>query len=153
MTSTSTQLAQDILDELLRSLGLSDYEITQDQLESQPMLAIAAPDHGRLIGRHGENLQALQTLFNALLRHRDPSLDYVTLDVANYKKDQMEKIMRLAEDSAKKVIDYGIPVELRPMNPYERRIVHMVLADKPELETESRGEDPDRRVIIKTKSS
>ena len=60
--------------------------------------------------------------------------------------------MRIAEDAAQKVQVYGHDFELKPMTPYERRIVHMVLADKADLETDSIGEDPHRKVIIKKKS-
>lgn len=140
-----------VLAELLDSLGFSDAVISQDQLDDSPMLAIAVDEHSLLIGRRGENLYALQTLFNSLLRKRDVTAPLVALDVAGYKKDHLEKIMRIAEDAAQKVQVYGHDFELKPMTPYERRIVHMVLADKSDLETDSVGEDPQRKVIIKKK--
>lgn len=140
-----------VLAELLDALGYSDADISQDQLDQQPMLAVSVNDHSLLIGRRGENLYALQTLFNSILRRRDTSAPLVALDVAGYKKDHLEKIMRIAEDAAQKVQVYGHDFELKPMTPYERRIVHMVLADKTDLETDSVGEDPHRKVIIKKK--
>jgi spoIIIJ-associated protein len=141
-----------VLNELLESLGFTGAEISQDQLDDQPMLAVSVHEHSLLIGRRGENLYALQTLFNSLVRRRDTSAPLIALDVAGYKKDHLEKIMRIAEDAAQKVQVYGHDFELKPMTPYERRIVHMVLADKADLETDSIGEDPHRKVIIKKKS-
>ena len=142
-----------VLSELLEALGFTGVSISRDQLDDQPMLAVSVDEHSLLIGRRGENLFALQTLFNSLLRRRDTSAPLVALDVAGYKKDHLEKIMRIAEDAAKKVQDYGHDFELKPMTPYERRIVHVVLADKTDLETDSQGEDPNRRVIIKKKAA
>ena len=140
-----------VLQELLESLGFVGATIYEDQLEDKPMLAVSVDDHSLLIGRHGENLQALQILFNSLLRHRDRTIPLLAVDVAGYKKDHLEKIMRIAEEAAKKVSDYGHDFELKPMTAYERRVVHMVLADKPELVTESVGEGYERKVVIKRK--
>ena len=61
--------------------------------------------------------------------------------------------MRIAEETAQKVRDYGREQEMRPMNAFERRVVHMVLAEMPELETESIGEDPNRKVIVRLKQT
>lgn len=144
-------LGKSILNELLPRLGSSEFSIYEDQLESRQILAISADNHPVLIGRRGENLQALQMLLNSLIKHQDPLSEYITIDIANYKKDRIEQVMRLAEDAAQRVIEYGKDYELRPMTAFERRIAHMVLADKPELTTESVGEDPHRKVIIKLK--
>lgn len=144
--------AKTVASDLLKALGIEEFTIYEGQLESRPIVAIAAEEHAMLIGRHGDNLHALQHTMNSILKHRDPSAPFIALDIADYKKDRIEKIMRLAEDAAQKVLDYGKELELRPMTAFERRVVHMVLADKPELETESRGNDPHRKVVIKKAS-
>ena len=152
-TAEQIELGKEILEGLIQHLGSIEHTIYLDQLEDRQILSVAAENHSLLIGRHGETLQAIQTIFNSLLKTRDQTAPYITIDIANYKKDRMEKIMRLAEDAARRVTDYGKPYELRPMNPFERRIVHMVLADKPELETESVGQEPNRKVIVKPAAS
>ncbi len=144
-------LGKAILKDILPLLGSEEFTIYEDQLESRQILAISADNHPVLIGRKGENLQALQLLLNSLIKQRDPSAEFITIDIANYKKDRIEHVMRLAEDAAQRVINYGKDYELRPMTAFERRIVHMVLADKPELATESVGEDPHRKVIVRLK--
>lgn len=146
------RIAKEVIGGLLESMGFREYTVYEDQLESRQILAISAENQPILIGRKGESLAAFQALTNALLRHREPEIPFITIDIANYKKERIEKIMRLAEDAAQKVRDYGREFEMRPMNAYERRVVHMVLADKPELETESVGDDPNRKVVVRPKA-
>lgn len=145
------RIAKEVIGGLLESMGFQEYTVYEDQLESRQIIAISAENQAVLIGRKGESLAAFQALTNALLRHRDNEIPFITIDIANYKKERIEKIMRLAEDAAQKVRDYGREFEMRPMNAYERRVVHMVLADKPELETESVGDDPNRKVVVRPK--
>lgn len=145
--------AKQIISAILEAMGFVEYTIYEDQLESRQILSIAAENQAVLIGRKGESLTAFQTLFNVILKHQDPSAPFITIDIAGYKKERIEKVMRIAEDTAKKVRDYGREQEMKPMNAFERRIVHTVLAEIPELETESIGEDPNRKVIIRLKQS
>lgn len=152
LTDQQIGLAKETISNLLDAMGFVEHTVYLDQLESRQILAVSAEHQAILIGRKGENLSAFQTLCNALMRHRDPSMPFITIDIANYRKDRIEKIMRIAEDAAQKVRDYGREFEMRPMNAYERRVVHMVLADKPELETESIGEDPHRKVVVRPRN-
>ncbi|QQS26951.1 KH domain-containing protein [bacterium] len=145
--------AKQIISAMLEAMGFVEYTIYEDQLESRQILSIAAENQAVLIGRKGESLTAFQTLFNVILKHQDPTAPFITIDIAGYKKERIEKVMRIAEDTAKKVRDYGREQEMKPMNAFERRIVHTVLAEIPELETESVGEDPNRKVIIRLKQS
>ena len=145
--------AKQIISAMLEAMGFVEYTIYGDQLESRQILSIAAENQAVLIGRKGESLTAFQTLFNVILKHQDPTAPFITIDIAGYKKERIEKVMRIAEDTAKKVRDYGREQEMKPMNAFERRIVHTVLAEIPELETESVGEDPNRKVIIRLKQS
>lgn len=145
--------AKQILGEILEAMGFEEYTVYEDQLESRQILAVAAENQAILIGRKGESLAAFQILFNAILKHRDPSAPFITIDIAGYKKERIEKVMRIAEDTAQKVRNYGREQEMKPMNAFERRIVHMVLAQIPELETESVGKDPNRKVIIRPKQT
>ena len=145
--------AKQIISAMLEAMGFVEYTIYEDQLESRQILSIAAENQAVLIGRKGESLTAFQTLFNVILKHQDPSAPFITIDIAGYKKERIERVMRIAEDTAKKVRDYGREQEMKPMNAFERRIVHTVLAEIPELETESVGEDPNRKVIIRLKQS
>ncbi len=120
--------------------------------ESTIMLSVEADSGGRLIGRHGETLDALQQLINSIVRAHTTEPVYVNLDIAGYKKGRAEQLAQSAQADARKAVETGEPVRLRPMNAAERRVVHMALAEIPEVETESEGEGKERRVIIKPKS-
>lgn len=146
-------VAKQVVTEMLQAMGFNEFTVYEDQLESRQILSIAVENQAVLIGRRGENLMAFQTLFNALLKHKDPSVPFITIDIAGYKKERIEKVMRIAEETAKKARNYEREQEMRPMNAFERRVVHMVLAEMPDLETESVGEGAHRRVIIRPKKS
>ncbi|HMS92739.1 MAG TPA: R3H domain-containing nucleic acid-binding protein, partial [Candidatus Saccharibacteria bacterium] len=74
--------------------------------------------------------------------------EFVALDVAGYKKERIQKVQRIAEEAAAEVLHNGHEKTLPPMNSYERRQVHMVMADIPELVTRSVGDDPNRSIVI-----
>jgi spoIIIJ-associated protein len=144
-------LAKLRLEEILSLFGLNVSAKVRIE-ESTIILNVEADSSGRLIGRHGETLDALQQLVNAIVRANTDQAVYISLDIADYKKGRAEQLTQSAQSDARKVIETGEPVRLRPMNAAERRVVHMALADISEVETESEGEGRERRVIIKPKS-
>lgn len=104
---------------------------------------------GRLIGRRGETLHALQQIVTAIVKQNTDERVFVHLDIAGYKAGRAERLAEQVKAEAQKVAETGTPHTLKPMNAAERRIVHMALADMPEVVTESEGEGPARRVVIK----
>jgi spoIIIJ-associated protein len=104
---------------------------------------------GRLIGRHGETLQALQQIMIAIVKQHTDEHVYVHLDIADYKQGRDDRLSEQVRAEAAQVAASGEPHTLKPMNAAERRVVHMALADMPEVMTESEGEGLDRRVVIK----
>lgn len=102
-----------------------------------------------LIGRNGETLRALQFLLRSTLIQKKAELQRVNLDIAEYKKRHNDQIAEQAEKWAKQVLGSGETMELRPMNPAERRVVHKVLADYAQLSTESEGEGRERHIVLK----
>jgi spoIIIJ-associated protein len=128
--------------------------------EINPQVAVTTDDEtielrvegdagGRLIGRHGETLQALQQVMTAIVKQHATERVYVHLDVAGYLAGRTERLAAQVRADAEKVVETGEPKSLRPMNAAERRVVHMTLAEMPDVVTESEGEGPDRRVVIK----
>lgn len=116
------------------------------------LLNIDTTDSGRLIGRRGETLQAIQHLMNALVRHHSQDRVFVNVDVAGYKQGQIDLLSAHAKAAAAKALATSREQLLRPMNAAERRIVHMALAKIPTVVTESVGNDPNRRVVIKKRT-
>jgi spoIIIJ-associated protein len=104
-----------------------------------------------LIGRNGETLRSLQTLTRSSLIAKNAELQRVNLDIADYKKRHNEKLAEQAEKWAKEVIETGNSMDLRPMNPAERFVVHKALVDYDQLSTNSEGEGRDRHIVLRKK--
>jgi spoIIIJ-associated protein len=102
-----------------------------------------------LIGKNGDTLRSLQFLLRSTLVQKAAHLTRVNLDIADYKKRHLDRIASQAEIWAKQVLSSGQPMELRPMNPAERRIVHKVLADYSQISSDSQGEGRERHIVLK----
>jgi len=108
---------------------------------------------GLLIGRRGETLNAIQYLVNlAVNKHRGDHVR-VVLDVEGYRESREQTLNALARKMAEKAVKSGRRVELEPMNPHERRIVHIALQNDSRVETISHGEEPYRRVVVTARRS
>jgi spoIIIJ-associated protein len=106
-------------------------------------------DAGRLIGKGGRTLAALEFLANAVVNKVEGETPVrVNVDVGGYKRRRDERLRIVAQRAAARVRKSGLAVELEPMSAAERRVVHMALADDPAVESESTGEGRDRRVVV-----
>lgn len=126
-------------------------EVTIDEYEGDEgelILDITGDDLAVLIGRHGKTLEALQFLISAITVRKIGFRFPVIIDVESYKNRQRQKLESLARSSAKKAVSQGRSVKLRPMTPYERRIIHVALRDDPRVETASEGEGMGRHVVV-----
>lgn len=111
---------------------------------------LSGPKMGIIIGRRGQTLDSLQYLVS-LVVNKDKDRDgfiKVILDTEDYRKKREETLQRLAKRLADRVQKTGKKVELEPMNPYERRIIHYTLQEFNDITTFSEGEEPYRKVII-----
>ena len=106
-------------------------------------------DAHMLIGEHGNNLIALEHLLKRIIRKRHNEEYKFTLDINDYRIRGLEDLKQEVKIAAKKVRTFQQPVSLRPMSSFERRIVHLLLAEYPDIMTESTGKDPERKVTIK----
>jgi spoIIIJ-associated protein len=146
------EIAADFLDGLLSRMGLTagvelnfeDGTMYVDILGTDP----DDEDMGLLIGRHGQTLEALQELTRTAVIHRTGLRSRVVVDVEDYKKRQRDRLEARAREVAKRVARTGQEEELEPMNPYERKLVHDVVAAVEGATSSSRGEDPERFVVI-----
>jgi len=104
---------------------------------------------GRLIGKGGRTLAALEFLTNAVVNkvEGEPPVR-VNVDIGGYKRRRDERLRQVAQRAAARVRKSGMAVELEPMSAAERRVVHVELADDPSVVSESAGEGRDRRVVI-----
>lgn len=137
--------AKSFLKSILDNMGIKA-EIRIKEEENTLKIHMNGPDMGILIGYRGETLDALQYLISLTI-NKDRNDDYkrVILDTENYRKKREETIKRLAIKIANKAIRTGKVVKLEPMNPYERRIIHSVLQNNPDVQTYSEG---DRKSVV-----
>jgi len=117
--------------------------------ESTLSIDIKVEDANILIGQNGETLFEIQYLLKSMLKRKSPDAAYVDLDINNYKKKKTEYLRELARASANDVsLSRRIKI-LSPMAAYERRIIHLELAAREDVVTESVGQGAGRKVIIK----
>jgi spoIIIJ-associated protein len=112
----------------------------------------ADDDMALLIGRHGQTLDAIQELTRMVVAQRTGLRPRVIVDVEDYRKRQRARLAAQAKDVARRVVRTGSEEELEPMNSFERKIVHDAVASVPGAESVSRGEDPDRRVVVRRRA-
>ena len=111
---------------------------------------ISGGDAGRLIGKGGRTLSALEFLANAVVNKGDAEPIRVVIDVGGYKRRRDERLRQTAQRAIARVRKGDHAVELEPMSAAERRIVHMVVADEVDVVSESTGEGRARRVVIQS---
>ena len=104
-------------------------------------------DLSLLIGRHGQTLDAIQELSRQVVGHRLDQRIKVLVDVEDYRKRRAERVVK-AQTAAEAALDSGNEQELEPMDALERKIAHDAVAEIEGVSTESRGEDPDRYVVV-----
>jgi spoIIIJ-associated protein len=141
--------------DILQSLiSLMDVSATITLVEAEredvggPVFDVDGDDSGLLIGRRGETLRALQFLVSFIASRRLGDRVNLFVDVSGYQERRYETLRSLAERNARRVASSGREVILEPMPPNERRIVHMALADDPDVNTVSDGVGDGRRVVI-----
>ena len=109
-------------------------------------------ESGLIIGKKGATLDALQYVIDRIVSKKPGDGPGVVVDAEGYRGRREDSLADLAKRLAEKAIKSGRPVPVEPMSPHNRRIVHVTLADHPEVRTESDGEGLFRRVVIYPKS-
>jgi spoIIIJ-associated protein len=117
--------------------------------ENTLSLRLKAAEPEMLIGRNGQVLSAIQYLLAKIINHKLGEKIFVDFDVNQYKKKKMEYLKDLAKTKADVVSLTKKEEILPPMSPFERRIIHLALKERTDVKTESEGEEPQRRVVIK----
>lgn len=138
-----------ILKEMFEITGDTDLTYKIEKGRNQVNLTIKGDKVAHLIGYKGKTIESLQSLLNAMLQKEDEDNAKVFVEVNDYKKRKEDKLKALANKMANNVIKFRKPIRLEPMSAYERLIIHTELAKRNDVETESQGEEPRRRVVIK----
>lgn len=139
--------AADFVDELLEILSISAVSEIVDEKENIK-IDIKTTNSSRVIGKHGDVLDAIQTLAGAVANIGRNDYKKVVVDCENYRGQREETLRELAEKLAKKAVEKGRKMTLEPMNPYERRIIHSALANNADVKTISEGKEPARYIAV-----
>ncbi len=145
--ASDSRRAADFIDGLLEILKISAVsEIVGEDNEIR--IEIKATNSAKVIGKHGDVLDAIQCLAGAVANTGRDEYRKVIVDCENYRQQREETLKKLAEKMAAKAVEKGRKLNLEPMSPYERRIIHSALANNTEVKTVSEGKEPLRYISV-----
>lgn len=147
----------EITRDLLNKIGFdAEVKVLDGGFESNSVRVVSIESEGNLsmlIGKNGQNLSAFEHLVRLMVSHKntgyDPELSNFMIDVNDYRKFRARYVLEMAKNAVNRVISTQKAEALVPMSSYERRLVHTELASCRDIQTESIGEEPRRRIVIK----
>lgn len=146
----SLKIAKDLTKELLSKLGV-EAKIGVSEQDDAIHIVVEGDDLGILIGFHGENLEAVQLILGLMINKKREDEDWlpVNFDVGGWRKERAEILRSMIDKAEIELKGSKEAVELPPMSASQRRMVHVLLSDYKGITSESVGEEPNRKVVIK----
>ena len=120
----------------------------EDPEAPEYVVDFSGPDADLLLEKNATLLHALEYVVLKAIRLDEDHFRRIAFDCQDWRRTRMEELRLMAQVAAERVIDTGDPFTLNPMNPRERRIVHLALKDRPQVRTQSEGMGPERKVVI-----
>ncbi len=145
--SESAGLVRELLARVVDGLGI-DADIDIDEAGGQVIGTVSGGDLGLLIGRHGQTIDAIQYLANAMVHRRAAEPAEVVIDAEGYRDRRRRALCSVADRAVADVLRDGRPVALEPMTSVERKIVHVHLKDVAGVATASEGVEPNRHLVV-----
>lgn len=142
---------KETLKEILVKLEL-EAEMEMSEKDGAIWVKLDTAEPGVLIGRHGRNLESLQVYVSQVVAKKLGVWARLVLTVGDYRERREQQLIELANSAAEQVLNTAKPVVLSELTPAERRIVHLALADRSDLQTESTGEGRFRILTVKLKT-
>jgi spoIIIJ-associated protein len=142
------ELAAEMVAEIVVRMGLTVEVKIREDSEEEVILDIAGEDAGRVIGKKGQTLDALQFVINKIVNRFPEGRRHILLDSGDYRQRREDGLASLARREAKRALAQSRVITLEPMSPRDRRVVHLSLAKFPGVSTRSDGQGTDRRVRI-----
>jgi spoIIIJ-associated protein len=130
-----------------QALGL-DATVDLQETDEELRAVVEGEDLGLLIGKHGATIDALQHLGMRIALRGEHDERRIVVDAAGYRARRENALQREADRAVADALRYGRPVELEPMRALERKVVHMYLRERTDIETHSEGDEPDRRLVV-----
>ncbi|HUA74857.1 MAG TPA: R3H domain-containing nucleic acid-binding protein [Solirubrobacteraceae bacterium] len=141
------ELLEELLEEVVAGLGL-DAEVEVEESSGVLSGRLEGDDVGLFIGRRGQTIDAVQHLAQRIVFPEGPSQTRVEIDADGYRERRAEMLREDADEAVEEALRDGRPVDLEPMPPSERRIVHEYLRERAGIETHSEGEEPRRFLVV-----
>ena len=141
---------KETINEIIKKMN-AEANLEVRRREENISITIFSDNNAILIGKNGKNVSALQLLIRQIVNSKLNKPLPIIIDVGNYKEKRAKNIEYLAKKLAREAYKTKTEITMDSMNSYERRIVHSVLADDKYVYTESTGEEPNRKVVIKLK--
>ena len=139
----------EVLAAVAAALRVADARVEVSEAEDGGLLGrVDGEGVEAIVGRDGETIDALQYLCGQIVSRAEGTRRRVTIDAGDYRERRRERLERLARRAAEEALEYGDEIELDPMTPHDRRIIHMVLKEYEGIATRSEGEEPNRRIIV-----
>lgn len=135
---------------VLQGLGVASFDLTSQFDGQNARIAIATDDSGLIIGRRGETLDALQYLVGLAANRGESAYYRISVDCGQYREKRTAALQELAQRMAQRVVESGRQSCLEPMNPFERMVIHAAVAEVEGATSASIGDEPNRRVVIKS---
>ena len=138
---------EELLEEIVDGLGI-EAKIEVEEGEGTLTGRLEGEDVGLFIGRHGQTIDAVQHLAQRIVFPEGPSSVRVVIDANGYRERRADALRADADEAADEALRTGEPVELDPLPPSERRIVHEYLRDRGGVTTNSEGNEPERYLVV-----
>jgi spoIIIJ-associated protein len=149
MAALTPQIAKFVQD-VVNAMGVA-LTVNVEETAEGTRINLEGEDGGVLVRRGGEGLQALQHIVATTFRKQLGDDNRIVIDCNGFRKDKDAELRQMARFVAEKARSSGMPQEMGPLNPYERRIVHLAIAEDPTVSSESIGDAFLKTVIISTK--
>ncbi|MCK4798999.1 MAG: protein jag [Spirochaetes bacterium] len=134
--------------DLLEKMNIEAKIYLIEESDEKIVIEIESPDTALIIGTRGKNLEAIQTLVNAVMNKKSQVWSKIIIDIGNYRNRRERDLKYLANKAASQAKRTKESVILEPMNPFERRIIHIALRDEDNIETESQGEGTIKKIKV-----
>jgi len=141
----------ELLEEIVEDLSL-DAEVEVESEDGVLTGRVEGENVGLFIGRHGQTIDAVQHLAQRIIFPDGPSSVRVVIDANGYRERRAEALRAEADDAADEALSSGRPVELDPLPPFERKIVHEYLRERGDVATHSEGDEPNRYLVVTPQS-
>jgi spoIIIJ-associated protein len=150
----SVKPARELLEQILGKMGVAGADVAYYERPEGEYFEVRGSDLANLIGRHGQTLEALNQIFNNIVNagvRKDRH--YFTIDAEGYRARRADALRSLALQTLERALREKRSIELEPMLPSERKIIHLALANNEFVATESSGVEPERRVVVIPRSA